>query len=150
MPLLPRLVIGSALVLLGLALLTVAVLGNRGTLRRNRFVGVRTPATLAAPEAFAAAHRVAAAPLAASGTVGLAAAAVVLTGAPIALTVTVLVLGCVGMLVLAGLCGALGDRAAAAHAGLAPGCAGSCPGCDLVAGCRRPTNATTCPGERPG
>ncbi|MDN5930575.1 MAG: SdpI family protein, partial [Pseudonocardia sp.] len=62
MPLVPRLVIAALLVLAGLVLLAVAVLGARGRLRRNRWVGVRTAETLASEAAFAVANRVAAAP----------------------------------------------------------------------------------------
>ena len=47
--------------LAGVLLVTVAVLGARGRLPRNRWIGVRTPVTLASDAAFALANRVAAA-----------------------------------------------------------------------------------------
>ena len=60
MPVTVRLVVGSALVLVGLALVVVAALGARSVLRRNRWVGVRTAATLASETQFVAANRAAA------------------------------------------------------------------------------------------
>lgn len=138
-PLPLRLLLGAVLVLVGVGLLTIAVLGARATLRRNRFVGVRTVATLDSDLAFAHAHRVAAPLLGAAGAVGVAGGATVLAGGPAATTVTVLVLAGIGVLVLAGAGGALGDRAAASLAEpvAEPGaCAGVCQGCELVAGCR--------------
>jgi hypothetical protein len=132
----PRLVVGAALLLAAVALLTVAVLGARGRLRRNPVAGVRTRRTLASDEAFALANRVAAAPLGAAGVVALLGGAAVLAGGPAALTWTVLVVSTAGMLGLTGLGGALGDRAAARVAAPESACAGVCLGCDLVAGCR--------------
>jgi hypothetical protein len=134
--LIPRLVVGAALLLAAVALLTVAVLGARGRLRRNPVAGVRTRQTLASDEAFALANRVAAAPLGAAGVVALLGGAAVLAGGPAALTWTVLVVSTAGMLGLTGLGGALGDRAAARVAAPESACAGVCLGCDLVAGCR--------------
>ena len=140
MPTAVRLVLGCALLLAAVALLAVAVLGARGRLRRNRWAGVRTPRTLASDEAFTLANRVAAAPLGAAGVVALLGGGVVVAGGPAALTWTVLVVATAGMLGLTGLGGALGDRAAARTPD--PGgpeagaCAGTCAGCDLVAGCR--------------
>ncbi|MFT4127026.1 MAG: SdpI family protein [Gordonia sp. (in: high G+C Gram-positive bacteria)] len=52
---------------LALVWVIVGVSGLRGTLRRNRWLGVRTPATLASEEAFRLANRVAA-----PGTLGSA------------------------------------------------------------------------------
>ena len=54
MPLLLRLIVGSLLVVVGATLLTVGVLGGRSRLRRNRWVGIRTPATLRSEPAFVA------------------------------------------------------------------------------------------------
>jgi hypothetical protein len=132
----PRLLLGAALLLAAAALLTVAVLGARGRLRRNPVTGVRTRRTLASDDAFVLANRVAAAPLGAAGVVALLGGAVVLAGGPAGLTWTVLVVVTAGMLGLTGLGGALGDRAAARVAAPASACAGTCVGCDLVAGCR--------------
>jgi hypothetical protein len=98
---------------------------------------VRTGRTLASDGAFALANRVAAAPLGAAGAVALLGGAVVLAGGPAAVTWTVLAVATAGMLGLAGLGGALGDRAVARMPAPVPACAGACPGCDLVAGCRQ-------------
>lgn len=138
-PLLPRILVGALLVLVGAALVTVAVLGARGRLPRNRWAGVRTPATLASDAAFALANRVAAAPLGAAGGVAVAGGLVTLAGG--SATVVVLALTAVGTVALAGFGGLVGHRAADRHGSmeLAPapaGCAGVCAGCDLVAGCR--------------
>ena len=71
MPVTVRLVVGSALVLVGLALVVVAALGARSVLRRNRWVGVRTAATLASETQFVAANRVAAVPVGAAGVIAV-------------------------------------------------------------------------------
>ena len=68
-PVTVRLVVGSLLVLAGLALVVVAVLGARSVLRRNRWVGVRTSATLASETQFVAGNRAAAVPVGAAGAV---------------------------------------------------------------------------------
>lgn len=132
------LVLGFVLALAGVALLAVAVLGARSRLRRNRWAGVRTHATLRSEEAFTLGNRAAAAPTGAAGAVALAGGAVLLAGAAGTLGWVLFGISTVGLLVLAGIGGVVGDRAAAAvpePAGL-PSCAGSCAGCDLVAGCR--------------
>jgi SdpI/YfhL protein family len=134
-----RLVLGALLVLVGLALITVAVLGGRRRLPRNRFVGVRTAASLRSDAAFAVANQVAAVPLGAAGVVAVAAAAPLLGGASGELAWVLLITGLVGTVVLAGFGGAAGDRAASAVQPPLPapsGCTGTCSGCDLVAGCR--------------
>jgi hypothetical protein len=139
----PRLVLGCALLLAAAALLAVAVLGARGRLPRNPWAGVRTRRTLVSDEAFVLANRVAAAPLGAAGAVAVVGGAVVLAGGPAAVTWTVLVVSTAGMLGLTGVGGALGDRAVARMPVPASACAGTCAGCDLVAGCRSATMATT-------
>lgn len=133
-----RLTIGSVLVLAGAALLVVAVLGARTRLRRNRWAGVRTRATMRSDAAFALAHRAAAVPLGAAGAVGVLGGGVLLAGADGPLAGVVLVVALVGLLSLAGFGGIVGDRAAAAAPPTPAGsaCAGPCTGCDLVAGCR--------------
>jgi hypothetical protein len=136
-PLSIRLVLGAVELLAGLGLLTVALLGARGRLRRNRWAGVRTAASLRGDESFALANRVAAAPLGAAGAVAVVAGAVLLAGADGALGWVVLGIGGLGTLVLAGIGGAAGDRAAAAlPEPVRAGCAGECAGCELVATCR--------------
>ncbi len=139
-----RLVLGCALLLAAAALFAVAVLGARGRLSRNPWAGVRTRATLASDEAFTLANRVAAAPLGAAGAVALLGGAALLVGGPSAVTWTVLVIATAGMLGLTGLGGAWGDRAASRVPAPRAACAGTCAGCDLVAGCRP---AATSPAE---
>jgi uncharacterized membrane protein len=134
-----RLVVGCLLVLAGLALVVVAVLGARATLRRNRWVGVRTPATLASETQFVAGNRAAAVPVGASGVVALVGGAVLLAGAGAALDWVVLALSLLGVVGLSVVGGLVGDRAAALTPAPAPftaTCGGACAGCDLVAGCR--------------
>lgn len=139
MPLTLRLILGSLLVLAGVALVAVAVLGARSRLRRNAWVGVRTASTLLSEAAFTVGNRAAAAPAGAAGAVAVVGGTVLLAGAGGALAWVVLAVTVIGVLVLAGTAGAVGDRAAATVAPpvAAPSaCAGSCAGCDLVAGCR--------------
>lgn len=125
--------IAAVLVLAGIVLLAVAVLGARSALRSNRWAGVRTPATMASDAAFTLGNRAAAAPVGAAGAIGVAGGAVLVAGAGGAVFWIVLAVSVVGLLVLAGIGGVVGDRAAAWVAAAAPvGCAG----CDLVAGCR--------------
>ena len=131
-----RVVLGCALLLAAAVLLTVAVLGARGRLRRNPFAGVRTRRTLASDDAFTVANRVAAAPLGAAGTVALLGGITLVVGGPGAVLWTVLVVATAGMLGFTGLGGALGERAAARAEAPPSGCAGTCAGCDFVAGCR--------------
>ncbi|MGH3918901.1 MAG: SdpI family protein, partial [Pseudonocardiaceae bacterium] len=61
--------LGVVLLSAGGALLTVGLLGWRQRLPRNRFAGIRTPATLRSEAAFVAANRVAAPPVLAAGAV---------------------------------------------------------------------------------
>ncbi|QJY50476.1 SdpI family protein [Pseudonocardia broussonetiae] len=134
----PRLVLAALFVTAGLVLLVVAVLGARERLPRNRWAGVRTVETLASDAAFALANRVAAAPLGAAGAVAVVGGAVLAAGPVGAVSVVVLVVTGLGALVLAVFGGMVGQRAAAAVPvpAAAPACAGTCAGCDLVAGCR--------------
>ncbi len=138
MPFVPRLIIGSLLVLAGALLVTVAVLGARGRQPRNRWIGVRTSVTLASDAAFALANRVAAAPLGAAGGAALVGGLVTLAGPVGAVSVIVVAVAAAGMLVLGAVGGMAGQRAAAnIPEPVAPAaCAGVCAGCDLVAGCR--------------
>jgi SdpI/YhfL family protein len=144
-PLSLRLILGLGLVLMGIALLTVAALGWSRRLPRNRWAGVRTVATLRSDAAFAVANQVAAVPLAAAGAVAMAGAFPLLAGAPGALAWVLPAVSLVGMLVLAGIGGVAGDRAAGAVRQPPPApssCTGTCAGCALVAGCRDDTART--------
>jgi SdpI/YfhL protein family len=145
-PVTVRLVVGSVLVLVGLALVVVAALGARSVLRRNRWVGVRTAATLASETQFVAGNRAAAVPVGAAGVIAVVGGAFLLVddGAVLSWVVlTISILGVLGMTVVGGV---VGDRAAAltpAPAPFAASCGGACAGCDLIAGCR--STAETAP-----
>jgi len=145
-PVTVRLVVGALLVLAGLALVVVAVLGARSVLRRNRWVGVRTPATLASETQFVAGNRAAAVPVGAAGVVAAVGGAFLLVSGSAVLdwiVLTIRLLGVLGLTVIGGL---VGDRAAALIPDPTPfvaSCGGTCSGCDLVAGCR-----TAPPAER--
>lgn len=129
-------VVSGVLVVAGFALVVVGVLGWRRRLPRNRFAGVRTPATLRDDETFAVGNQVGAPLAIAAGAVSLL-GGLAAFGAPAATTGWVLVgvsgVGAVA-LVLAG--GVLGDRAASRVAAPAlGGCGGVCTGCTVVEGC---------------
>jgi hypothetical protein len=120
----------------GLVVASVGVLGFLERLPRNRFGGVRTPATLRDDETFRVGNKVAGLPIAVGGGVGVLGGAVALsmTGAT-AIVVTVLAL--LGTLVIAAAGGVLGHRAAEAVPEPAPelpaGCKGcQCGGCDIA------------------
>ena len=144
-----RLVLAALLVLTGLALVTVAALGARARLPRNRFAGVRTRASLHSGPAFVAANRVAAPLLGAAGAIALVGGAAVAAAPRPALAWVLVVVSAVGTALLSGVGGVLGDRAAAAlvaETPVAETCGGACAGCDLVAGCRTATDtAATSP-----
>lgn len=98
----------------GVALGVAGWLGLRKALPRNRFVGVRTPPTMASDQAFLVGNRVAGPPLVAAGAVGVlggVAAATVPSTPAFAVVLAVAALGVVGLAVTGGL---LGSRAAAA------------------------------------
>jgi len=138
-PVTVRLVVGSVLVLVGLAMVVVAALGARSVLRRNRWVGVRTAATLASETQFVAGNRAAAVPVGAAGVIAVVGGAFLLVDDDAVLNwvvLTISILGVLGMTVVGGL---VGDRAAAltpAPAPFAASCGGTCAGCDLIEGCR--------------
>jgi uncharacterized membrane protein len=103
-------------------------------LPRNRFAGVRTPATLRSEGAFVIANRVAAPPVLAAGAICAAGGALALgtEGPALIVIVTLAGAGTVG-LVLAG--GLLGHRVAATIPPPAGGCAScSCGGSGCTAG----------------
>ncbi len=98
------------LLVAGGALITVGLLGWRRRLPRNRFAGVRTPATLRSEAAFIAANRVAAPPVLAAGAVCAAGGTLAFgTGGPaLVVIVGVAGTGAIGLLLAGGL---LGHRA---------------------------------------
>src|SRR5207342_3132991 len=77
-----RLVLAGAFLLAAAVLLTIAVPGALGRLRRNPWAGVRTRGTLASDEAFTVANRVAAVPLGAAGIVALLGGVTLVVGGP--------------------------------------------------------------------
>lgn len=120
--------LGGLLLVSGVALLTVGLLGWRRRLPRNRFAGIRTPATLRSDVAFSAANRVAAPPVLAAGTICVAAGALALGTGGATLTVIVAVAGA-GTITLLIAGGILGHRVATAVPPPPTGCSGcSCDG----------------------
>jgi uncharacterized membrane protein len=127
------------LVAVGLVSLVMTVVGTLGFLERlprNRFGGVRTPATLRDDETFRVGNKVAGLPIAVAGGVGILGGAVALsmTGAA---AVVVTSLSLVGTLAIAAAGGVLGHRAAEAvpvpEPELPAGCKGcQCGGCGLT------------------
>jgi SdpI/YhfL family protein len=120
----------------GLALAAVGTLGFLERLPRNRFVGVRTPATLRDDETFRVGNKVAGLPVAVGGGVGVAGGAVALTLTGAAALVVALV-ALAGLAVIATAGGVLGHRAAEAvpepEPELPAGCAGcQCGGCGIA------------------
>ncbi|HEX6359735.1 SdpI family protein [Actinophytocola sp.] len=122
---------------IGLVLAVLGLLGFLERLPRNRFGGVRTPATLRDDETFRVGNKVAGLPIAVGGWVGVVGGGVslLLTGAA---TIVAAVIALAGMLVIAAAGGVLGHRAAEAVPAPEPelpaGCKGcQCGGCDLAA-----------------
>jgi hypothetical protein len=123
--------------IVGLVVASVGVLGFRERLPRNRFGGVRTPATLRDDETFRVANKVAGLPVAVGGAVGVMSGAVAFAMSG-ALLVVIVAVGLVGMVAITAAGGVLGHRAAEAMPEPAPevpdGCKGcACGGCELSA-----------------
>ncbi len=120
---LPSTLLGVLLLVTGAGLLTVGLLGWWRRLPRNRFAGIRTPATLRSEAAFSAANRVAAPPVLAAGAVCAAGGALTFgTGGPVlAAIVGVAGTSAIGLLLAGGL---LGHRVATAMPPPTSGCAG--------------------------
>ncbi|WP_091376869.1 SdpI family protein [Actinokineospora alba] len=121
----------------GLPLLAVGFLGLTERLPRNRFGGVRTPATLRDDDTFRLANKVAGLPTMVAGLVGLIGGVVGLLLSTTAGAMTVAIIATIGLLVITVAAGALGHRAAAAMPEPAPelpaGCAGcQCGGCGVL------------------
>jgi uncharacterized membrane protein len=123
--------IGAVLLAAGATLFTVGSLSWRRRLPRNRFAGVRTPATLRSEAAFRVANRVAAPSMLASGVICAAGGALSFGTDVRTLTViaTVVGAGTIGLLLAGGL---LGHRVAAAM----PPPTGPCGHCACRSGCR--------------
>jgi hypothetical protein len=125
--------IGLVPLVVGVGIGVVGVLGWRERLPRNRFGGVRTPATLRSERAFRVANKVAGPPLAVAGSVG------VLTGIAGLTTglLVIMILGLAGLVAITIAGGVLGHRAAEAvpeeQPELPAGCRGcQCGGCEIA------------------
>ncbi len=121
----------------GLVVASVGVLGFTERLPRNRFGGVRTPATLRDDDTFRVANKVAGLPIAVGGAVGIVSGALAFATSGALLVVTCVV-GLLGMVAITAAGGVLGHRAAEAMPEPAPavpdGCKGcACGGCELSA-----------------
>lgn len=117
----------------GLVVAAVGVLGLTERLPRNRFGGVRTPATMRTDQTFQVANKVAGLPVAVGGAVGVVGG---LAGL-LAVNLVLAGIGLVGMIGIALGGGVLGHRAAEAvpdeEPALPAGCQGcACGGCDLA------------------
>ncbi|MGH3672862.1 MAG: SdpI family protein [Pseudonocardiaceae bacterium] len=114
--------LGVVLLVAAAGLFIVGLLGWRRRLPRNRFAGIRTPATLRSDAAFVAANRVGAPPVLAAAAVCAAGGGLALgaDGAVLAVIVAVAGAGALGLLLAGGL---LGHRVAAAIPPPAAGCA---------------------------
>ncbi|ASU80661.1 hypothetical protein CDG81_23015 [Actinopolyspora erythraea] len=107
-------IVCAVVIAAGFAALALGWRGLRGTLPRNRYVGVRTPAALRDDETFRLANRVAAPPILASGAIAVVVGCclAVLGGTGTGWLITGI--GAFGALVLLVAGGVLGGRAAAA------------------------------------
>ena len=122
-----QVILSALLVVLGAALLFIGWRGLRGQLPPNRYVGVRTPATLRSEEAFELGNRAAAPAMLAGGAIAvLAGVSEPLLGTMFS-AVLVAVLGIAGAFALMVIGGVFGDRAAEALP--EPVAAGGCTGC---------------------
>jgi hypothetical protein len=122
--------LGGLLLAASVSLLTVGLLGWRRRLPRNRFAGIRTPATLRSEAAFIAANRVAAPPVFGSAVICAAGGALALRTGGGVLTLIVGIAGAGAVvLVLSG--GLLGHRVALA---MPPAASGGCSECTCGGG----------------
>jgi uncharacterized membrane protein len=119
--------LGAVLLVAGAGLSIVGLLGWRRRLPRNRFAGIRTPATLRSEAAFRAANRVAAPPVLAAGAVSAVGGVLAFgTGGPALVAIVgVTGAGAIGLLIAGGL---LGHRVATT----VPPPAGGCAGCSCT------------------
>lgn len=128
-------IVAVVLFVLALAVGVVAVASLSGRLPRNRWAGVRTPASMRNDATFALANKVA-------GPTMLAAAGLLAIGGVGALLLDTLpgmigvVVALVAAVVTAGTGGSIGARAAAAAAPEVGGCGHSCAACSLKGVCQ--------------
>ncbi|TCP57418.1 SdpI/YhfL family protein [Tamaricihabitans halophyticus] len=140
-PLGVRILLAVSLCLGAVALGCAGWLGIRERLPRNRFIGVRTSASMRGDETFRVANRIAGPATLCGALVGLVTALIPLTMSNAAMQLTIWILGMLGMVGLALAGGILGHRAAQLVADNPPKPAGcsSCTGC-AGAGCAALTN----------
>jgi hypothetical protein len=131
-PLTLRTLLLVVLGLVGLALGLTGRLGWQGKLKRNRFVGVRTAATLRDDDTFRLANQVAGVPNLVAGLIAVVSAVVSFFLPSSGGTITVAVLGAVGTVAVAIGGGLLGHRAAEAVP--EPEAPKGCGGCACGAG----------------
>jgi hypothetical protein len=122
-----QIIMSAVLVLAGAAVLVTGWRGLRGTLPRNRFAGVRTPATMRSDQAFALGNRVAAPATLAGAAVSILVGATLPALGAFSTIALVLVIGVIGSVALILVGGVQGHRAALAMREPEP--AGGCEGC---------------------
>lgn len=130
-----RILAASLPIAAGVLVTVVGLLAIRQRLPRNRFIGVRTWATLRDDTAFTVGNRVAGVPVAAAGAVGVLGGVLGLIMPTTTGGFVAAVLGLTGLVAIASAGGALGHRAAQAVPKQVPaGCAGcQCGGCGVTA-----------------
>lgn len=123
--------VSVVLIVVGSLIAVVGCLGLAGRLPRNRFAGIRTPATLRSDEAFTLANRVGGLPIVLGGAIAVLSGIVGLLINTIAGAWIALALGLIGLFALTVIGGVTGTRAAAALSDDTPSsCAGcACGGC---------------------
>ncbi|CRK60687.1 hypothetical protein [Alloactinosynnema sp. L-07] len=118
----------------GLPLLAVGFLGLTERLPRNRFGGVRTPATLRSDESFRLGNKVAGLPTMVAGVVGVLGGVAGLAMPSGSGALMVALIATVGLLAITLGAGVLGHRAATAVPEPAPELPAGCAGCQCGAG----------------
>jgi hypothetical protein len=119
----------AILVLAGLALLLLGWRGLRGQLPLNRYVGIRTEATLRSEDAFEIGNRAAAPAILAAGAVGSLSGLALPLLPSFSSVVLVATIGLIGGFALMTAGGVIGNRAAEAMPEPSGGCAGCAGGC---------------------
>lgn len=132
-PLVMVIVVALVPILGGLLVAWGGYLGWSGRVHRNRYAGVRTPATMRSDEAFAVGNKVAAVPTMAAGAAGVAGGLASLAMPAGMGTIIAATIGVIGLLALVAAGGVLGSRAAAQVPDAEPA-EGDCGGCACGAG----------------
>lgn len=134
-------VAGAVIALVGVLLAVVGRRARAGSLTRNRWAGVRTPATLASDEAFALGNRVASPFLLAGGGIAVVVGPVLAlapSSAAFVVLTAIAVLGVVALTVAGGVLGSLAAERMPVPAATRPSpCAGCACGGPGSAACAR-------------